>query len=324
MITIVYDDGPIAIENPLASAFFYNSSGSCVPIQRNGYLTPTTEEERITLNTVRKQLINTQFSKTYEEFSSHPVVSKETRRDPTAVFIGTPLETPHNTCHDVIGGTDGNMSDISISAFDPLFWLHHCNMDRFYYNWMYKMTDGFKKPLHMIEDSTRESGHAPFFPTKESLYATNPHTYNYGWMNNTGMYQILGTTLHLEKFPYTYEEIVLPTTVPLPVSSYINILNIPIPMKTIRIKAYLVRKGTVLNHETDFAGVVVWLGLNRAERHCSRCDVTRTDLQIDITEACARRGIHAGNASEYETILEAFGLTHEQILQDGILTVKIQ
>jgi hypothetical protein len=39
------------------------------------------------------------------------------------------------------------MSDVPISAYDPLFWLHHCNVDRFFYNWMYNKTDGFKKKL---------------------------------------------------------------------------------------------------------------------------------------------------------------------------------
>lgn len=39
------------------------------------------------------------------------------------------------------------MSDTKISAYDPLFWLHHCNMDRYFYDWLYNNTDGFGRDL---------------------------------------------------------------------------------------------------------------------------------------------------------------------------------
>ena len=329
VLVILFDGVEKIVANPLSTvlARFYDLSGNCVPVQRNGYLTPTNEEQRLTLHTVRKQLINTQFSKTYEEFSSKPVRLSEMK--PGADFIGTPLETPHNTCHDVLGGEGGNMSDITISAFDPLFWLHHCNMDRFYYNWMSMQTDGFTKSFVTIQDTTRAASHAPFFPTDTAMLGTDPTTYGYGWMNNTGAYQVLNDTLHLEKFPYTYEQIRIPITVPHPVSSYINLLNIPIPKETVVIKAYITPKGTVVNRETQFAGLVVWLGLNRDSRHCSRCAVSRVDLQIDITEYCARYGIYAGNAERYDILLEATGkltsasYTQEEIVLDGTVVVHI-
>lgn len=330
-ITVLVDGKEQTIANPFAAhnARFYDLSGNCVPVQRKGYLTPTTEEERLTLNTVRKQLFNTQFSKTYEEFSSKPVILPGTSRRPGDDFIGTPLETPHNTCHDVIGGDGGNMSDISISAFDPLFWFHHCNMDRFYYNWMSTQTDGFTKSFVTIQDSTRAASHAPFFPTEAAMLSTDPAAYGYGWTNGTGAYQILNDTLSLGQFPYTYEAIQLPATATA-VSSYINLLGIPIPMETVVIKAYLVPKGTALDKETQFAGLVVWLGLNRARRHCSRCEISRVDLQIDITEHCARYGIHAANADRYEIVLEGIGkLTsteykRDEIVLDGTVVVRIQ
>lgn len=37
------------------------------------------------------------------------------------------LEDIHNLVHVLIGG---DMVDIAVSAFDPIFWLHHCNVDR--------------------------------------------------------------------------------------------------------------------------------------------------------------------------------------------------
>jgi len=324
-ITILFDGKEHTIANPLAahSTRSIDISGNCVPVERKGYLTPTTEEQRLTLNTVRKQLFNTQFSKTYEEFSSKPVILPGT---PGSDFIGTPLETPHNTCHDVIGGNGGNMSDITISAFDPLFWLHHCNMDRFYYNWMSIQTDGFTKPFVTIQDTTRAASHAPFFPTETAMLATDPASYGYGWTNGTGSYQILNDTLALGKFPYTYASIPIPSST-IAVSSYINLLSIPIPQETVAIKAYIAPKGSPIDKATQFAGLVVWLGLNRAKRHCSRCEISRVDLQIDITEYCARHGINAANADRYEIVLEATGNTKtfakDEFVLDGTVEVRI-
>jgi len=46
------------------------------------------------------------------------------------------LEAIHNTVHGVVGGpgssstTGGHMSYLAVAAFDPVFWLHHANVDR--------------------------------------------------------------------------------------------------------------------------------------------------------------------------------------------------
>lgn len=40
-------------------------------------------------------------------------------------------EAVHDEIHSTIGGTNGHMSYLDVAAFDPLFWLHHTNIDRF-------------------------------------------------------------------------------------------------------------------------------------------------------------------------------------------------
>ncbi|KAK1639251.1 hypothetical protein BDP81DRAFT_345584 [Colletotrichum phormii] len=45
------------------------------------------------------------------------------------------LEFIHNAIHIFTGGADvntglGHMADLTVAAFDPIFWLHHCNIDR--------------------------------------------------------------------------------------------------------------------------------------------------------------------------------------------------
>ncbi len=42
--------------------------------------------------------------------------------------------TPHGTVHGTIGG---NMSNFPGAGRDPIFWLHHCNIDRLWEVWLY-------------------------------------------------------------------------------------------------------------------------------------------------------------------------------------------
>jgi tyrosinase len=142
-ITIFYEKKRITIDNPLAGAYYY-TNGVKTRTSRNGFLTPRTEKERKQLHTVKHQLNNVMYAPVYELFSSKPVSFAKTGE----ITKYTPLETPHNSIHDIIGGEGGTMSDISISAFDPIFWLHHCNMDRHFYSWVHANTGGFKESLY--------------------------------------------------------------------------------------------------------------------------------------------------------------------------------
>ncbi|KAK0712040.1 hypothetical protein B0H67DRAFT_647365 [Lasiosphaeris hirsuta] len=40
------------------------------------------------------------------------------------------LEALHDTIHGTVSGAGGHMGQIGLAAFDPIFWLHHCNVDR--------------------------------------------------------------------------------------------------------------------------------------------------------------------------------------------------
>ncbi|KAL9087730.1 MAG: hypothetical protein Q9165_006497 [Trypethelium subeluteriae] len=50
------------------------------------------------------------------------------------------LEFIHNNVHNMTGGGHfatgvGHMADVPVAAFDPIFWLHHCNIDRLLAMW---------------------------------------------------------------------------------------------------------------------------------------------------------------------------------------------
>jgi tyrosinase len=44
-------------------------------------------------------------------------------------------ETPHNVVHGLVGGESGLMANILAAAQDPIFWLHHANIDRIWSDW---------------------------------------------------------------------------------------------------------------------------------------------------------------------------------------------
>lgn len=45
-------------------------------------------------------------------------------------------QTPHNVVHPAIGGLGGWMSDPNLAARDPIFLLHHANIDRLWKRWL--------------------------------------------------------------------------------------------------------------------------------------------------------------------------------------------
>jgi tyrosinase len=51
--------------------------------------------------------------------------------------------TPHNFIHRWVGGSKGSNMVRTYSPLDPIFWMHHCNIDRLYSNWLAR---GFKTP----------------------------------------------------------------------------------------------------------------------------------------------------------------------------------
>jgi tyrosinase len=49
--------------------------------------------------------------------------------------IGQAEGTPHGTMHNAVGGPGGFMGGFNTAALDPIFWLHHANIDRLWAVW---------------------------------------------------------------------------------------------------------------------------------------------------------------------------------------------
>ncbi|KAG5781349.1 hypothetical protein H9Q73_004978 [Fusarium xylarioides] len=85
--------------------------------------------------------VNRMFSEGYNSNWGHFASTKwiaEGKGCPKTGYIS--LEYIHNNIHNLTGGSDyatgmGHMSDVPVAAFDPIFWLHHVQIDRLLAIW---------------------------------------------------------------------------------------------------------------------------------------------------------------------------------------------
>jgi len=101
------------------------------------------------------------------------------------------LEGPHNDIHLTIGGfprpgdyneknpqrifgASGDMGETDTSSFDPIFWFHHCNIDRMFWIWQkrHKATDGFE--IIAGDPGTRSAMPMAFLPQDTMLSLDTP------------------------------------------------------------------------------------------------------------------------------------------------------
>jgi tyrosinase len=82
----------------------------------------------------------------------------------TYTEFATALENIHNGVHDWVGGT---MDDLTTASADPIFWMHHANIDRLWSQWQQapanqgknpdlKQVDAIMDPWRYDELSTRD------------------------------------------------------------------------------------------------------------------------------------------------------------------------
>ena len=98
------------------------------------------------------------------------------------------LEGIHNTIHTTAGGpsgtySGGHMTFLSTAAFDPIFWLHHCNVDRFFALWQtinpnsYGGSQVAPHDTWTIPKGSTQNGNSPLTPfhkdTKGNFWTTN-------------------------------------------------------------------------------------------------------------------------------------------------------
>ena len=91
---------------------------------------------------------------------------------------GTLEGTPHNMVHVFVGGIMGQAN----SALDPLFMMHHCNIDRIW--WMWNQGGGVNSPDSLWTDMTFQNNFfnpdgSPYSPKVSDLLVPEPLGYTY-------------------------------------------------------------------------------------------------------------------------------------------------
>ncbi|KAK1687691.1 hypothetical protein BDP55DRAFT_714015 [Colletotrichum godetiae] len=79
------------------------------------------------------RLLTQGYFSNYATFATTEYGDNDLKPPPATGWLS--IEFLHNCVHVWTGGAEpspgiGHMSDIGVAAFDPIFWLHHCNVDR--------------------------------------------------------------------------------------------------------------------------------------------------------------------------------------------------
>jgi tyrosinase len=107
-----------------------------------------------------RQLVDPATGKPYTS-EIDPATGKPYDNDPYKIVV--PLESPHNSIHLAIGGCDvpgydaspieganGDMGENDTAGLDPIFYFHHCNVDRVF--WIWQKKHGFTNHLEIIPE----------------------------------------------------------------------------------------------------------------------------------------------------------------------------
>lgn len=80
----------------------------------------------------------------FSSYDNYTIFSNEGWAADTSKYDS--LEALHDNVHAMLGGLDGHMTIVPFSAFDPLFFLHHCMVDRIFALWQVFHPDAWVAP----------------------------------------------------------------------------------------------------------------------------------------------------------------------------------
>ncbi|KAK8139858.1 hypothetical protein PG984_000981 [Apiospora sp. TS-2023a] len=117
--------------------------------------------------------------------------------DPTNTSYDS-IESLHDTIHLAAGGNSGHMAIIAYSAFDPIFFLHHANVDRIFAMWQILHNDSWVEPMAAVE------------PTRTISYgdSQNSTTNLTPFFAHDGQFWTSDMVRDHRIFNYTYSEVV--------------------------------------------------------------------------------------------------------------------
>ncbi|OCL03657.1 Di-copper centre-containing protein, partial [Glonium stellatum] len=110
------------------------------------------------------------------------------------------VEDIHNAVHGLTGG-GGHMSDPQVAAFDPIFWLHHTNIDRLFSIWQALHEDDKKEETYVTKQTSYDGSYTVRAGDDESI-----DTPLYPFRDTVTSWYTSKSVKRTETFGYTYPE----------------------------------------------------------------------------------------------------------------------
>lgn len=140
---------------------------------------------------------------------------------PGSYKVVVPLESPHNSIHLAVGGCDipnynrspieganGDMGENDTAGLDPIFYFHHCNVDRMFWLWQKKhdATDRLEIiPEYPGTNTVDNQGPTPGFAPNSWLTLESPLApFKHGKDNDGATYTSLDCINIEKQMGYTY------------------------------------------------------------------------------------------------------------------------
>lgn len=143
---------------------------------------PTPEDPNPQQDGIYAQFQNCLYAPNYTVFSN---TTSAQEWNSTNTGVVTPLEAPHNDIHLSVGGFDiptqgesgqvaganGDMGENNTAAMDPIFFFHHCNVDRMF--WLWQKQNGHTDSIDIISGYKGTSSSDSQGPTPGIAPGTN-------------------------------------------------------------------------------------------------------------------------------------------------------
>ncbi|KAF3189688.1 hypothetical protein TWF225_002823 [Orbilia oligospora] len=166
----------------------------------------------------------------YTVFSNTTSAAQWNDDNSTSGALVVSVESPHNGAHLAVGGYDvpdrpsfdganGDMGENDTAAFDPVFWFHHCFIDRVFWKWQiqhinakgHDTVDGVNIiPEYPGTSPVDYQGPTPGIAAHEWLTIDTP-LYPFkipenDWSGRGGQYWTSREISHLDLLPYRYDK----------------------------------------------------------------------------------------------------------------------
>ena len=222
------------------------------------------------------QFTGSEFSETSREPAQPEALSrlaedvrKAQRENRSYTRYSTAIEQPHNALHLWVGGT---MGSINYAAYDPIFWVHHCNVDRQFAQWQARYPSIIPTNEIWIEVLR------PFNLTTEDIWDTRNLGYEY-ITSEVSPPEVRAAVASISKFTSPVAAFSLAQVEPDFERAELEFHNVKHPRKSFEMRVFFNQPdadvNTSLKNNKHYAGSLYFFGHGECLGGKGHCDPTR-------------------------------------------------